>query len=153
MRTCRTPRFATFDPLAAQADVRFGTGAQRTGTFEASARQDEQAPQLVFVQFLDRLDEIPVERHVVPGSPLRNLERRKESGRRPVVGERPPQRRRHAIGVQSAEGMTFARSNRGDEIVQPDRPVVVIKGQDGSPGTATASAGLNHGLNIEGAGS
>ncbi len=87
----------------------------------------------------------------MPGNPLRNLEWRKEAGGRPVVGERPPQRGRHAIGVQGAERVTFARSNRGDEIVQPDRPVVVIKGQDGSPGTATTSAGLNHGLNLEGA--
>ena len=53
--------------------------------------------------------------------------------------------------MKGAQRVAFTRTERGDEIVQPHGPVVVIEGQNGGTGTATADAGLNHGLNLEGA--
>jgi hypothetical protein len=47
--------------------------------------------------------------------------------------------------------MAFTRTDRGDEIIQPYGPVVVIEGQNGGTRTATASARLNHEWNLEGA--
>jgi len=66
-----------------------------------------------------------------------------------VVGEGPTQRRRHPVGMIGAERVTFTRTDRGYEIVQPHGPVVVTEGHDGGAGTAAASAGLNHGLNLD----
>jgi len=52
--------------------------------------------------------------------------------------------------MKGTKWMAFARADRGHEIVKPYCPVVVIEGQDGSTGTATANASLNHGLNLDG---
>ena len=63
MGTLRTTRLATFDPLAAETDIRFGSRSQRTGTFQAGPGEYEQATELVLIEILDGIDEIPVERH------------------------------------------------------------------------------------------
>lgn len=67
-----------------------------------------------------------------------------------MIRQGPPQRRRHPVGVKGTKRVAFARTDGGHEIVEPHRPVVVVEGQNGSTGAATANAGLNHVLNLEG---
>ena len=64
-----TSGLATFDPLATEADLRFGAGAECPRTFQASSCQDQEAAQLMLIEFLDRFDEIPVERHAALRQP------------------------------------------------------------------------------------
>lgn len=101
----------------------------------------------MFIEFPNRLDEIPIKRH----SRLCNLERGKQAGSGAVIRQGPPQRGRHPVGMKGAQRVTFTGTDGGHEIVEPYGPVVVGKGQDGSTGTATTDASLDHGMNLEGA--
>jgi hypothetical protein len=47
--------------------------------------------------------------------------------------------------------MALTGTDGGHQIVEPYGPVVVSEGQDGSTGTATTDASLNHGMNLDGA--
>jgi hypothetical protein len=100
---------------------------------------------LVLIKFFDCLDEIPVERHGL----LRYLEGCEQAGGGAVIGERPSQRRRHPVGMEGAHRVTLTGTEGGHEIIEPHGPVVVIEGQNGSTGSATANARLDHGLNLE----
>lgn len=75
------------------------------------------------IEFFDGLDQIAVERHNV----LRNLERCEQSGSGAVVGQGPPERWCHPVGMKGAKRVTLTRTERCDEIVQPHSPVVVIE--------------------------
>jgi hypothetical protein len=58
-----------------------------------SGRKDQKAAKLMLVEFPNRVDEIPVERHDVSG----NLERCKQASSSPTIGERPAKWWRHPI--------------------------------------------------------
>lgn len=63
MRALRTSGFSALDPLPAKADIRFGTGSQRPGSFQAGAGQYQQPAKLMLIEISDCINEIPVERH------------------------------------------------------------------------------------------
>ncbi len=85
--------------LLTERDVVPHAGRQRSGAFQMSRRQDQQATQFVFIEIPDCIDEVPIEAH--DGSS--DLERGEQAGRRPPVGERPPEWRSHPVGMLAAQ--------------------------------------------------
>lgn len=66
-----------------------------------------------------------------------------------MVGQRPPQRRGHPVGMIGTKRVSLTRADGGYEIVQPYGSVVVAEGHNGGTGAAATCTVLNHGLNLE----
>jgi hypothetical protein len=79
----------------------FGVTWECSGTMELCLGEDQQAAELMVVEVPDRVQEITIESH----GDLGHRERREQPSDLSTVGESPPVRRGHPIGVVGAEGV------------------------------------------------
>jgi hypothetical protein len=84
----------------------------------------------MLIEFLDGFDEITIERQgVLLGArrPLGHLERSEQPGDVTVVGQCPPQRWCHPVGMIGAKWVSLTGADGSHKIVQPDGSVVVVE--------------------------
>lgn len=101
-----------------------GTGGQCTAAFEVSRGQNQKTPEFVLVEFPDSVEEIPVESHDRSG----DLERSKQPGGSPAVGQRPPERRSHPIGMLSTHQVAGTGGDSLANVIEPNGSFAVVVG-------------------------
>jgi len=73
VRAGGAPRFATTHGLFAESHLGMVLGAEGTRTLELGAGENEKTSQIVLIHFLDRVQEVTVERHHATDSGANSL--------------------------------------------------------------------------------
>lgn len=110
--------------LLAEFHIVPGAGRQCTGAFEVGRSQNQKTPEFVLVEVPDCVDEVPVESHDRSG----DLERSKQPGGSPAVGQRPPEGRGHPIGMLSTHQVAGTRLDTLANVIEPNGSFAVVVG-------------------------
>lgn len=141
MGALRAALLATPHHLLPHADLWFRARLYGSAALQLGMGENLEASKIVLVQFLDRIEQISVERHYL--SALRHVDRSEEPCDGAAVGQCPTLWRGHPIGVVRTKRVAVGTVGV-HEIVEPDRPVHVGEGHYGVGGRPTTGAADSH---------